>query len=139
MARREYSFSPQCVHDGCSERAHYVFTTRRDQTQTMADVRKRGGWRCTRHSQPDAVLTVHNPDRETVLVSYETDFGYGGKTHRFFAPQGQEKGGSGFVHGPGFKVFAEDFPAGTRLIVTARIETAANRPEAYANDGTHNV
>jgi hypothetical protein len=28
----------------------------------------------------------------------------------------------GFLSGPGFKVWAKDFPAGSRLIVTARVE-----------------
>lgn len=30
--------------------------------------------------------------------------------------------GSGFTHGTGYKAYADDFPPGTRLIITARIE-----------------
>lgn len=33
-----------------------------------------------------------------------------------------EKSGSGLTFGPGFKAFAKDFPEGTRLVITARIE-----------------
>lgn len=31
----------------------------------------------------------------------------------------------GFTYGPGFKAYASDFPPGTKLIVTARIELPA--------------
>ncbi|MFK5282653.1 hypothetical protein ACI3PL_24120, partial [Lacticaseibacillus paracasei] len=40
--------------------------------------------------------------------------------------------GSEFAHGPGFKAWAADFPEGTRLIVTVRIET----PNAELCGGT---
>jgi hypothetical protein len=91
----------------------------------------RNPWRCARHSRADEVLSADDPGRETVLASYETDFGYGGKVHRFFTPEGNTTGGSGFIYGPGFRAFADDFPAGTRLIVTARVEL----PETDTEDG----
>jgi hypothetical protein len=34
---------------------------------------------------------------------------------------GKDEAWNGFSHGPGFKAFAEDFPAGTRLRITAEI------------------
>jgi hypothetical protein len=122
MARREYTYSPQCAHEGCTERAHYYFTTRREQQETVREVNQRG-WRCARHQQPDEVLSAENPVRETVLVSYQESYG------RFFRQEGAETGGNGFAYGAGFKVFAKDFPPGTRLVVTARVEL----PEAEAS------
>ena len=116
MARRVHYRSPQCAHEGCGERANYEFTSMREQREYAETLRKRGGWRCVRHTSPDEVLTEDAPIRETVLVSRQETYG------RFFAPEGVTKGGGGFQHGPGFKVYAEDFPTGTRLIVTARVE-----------------
>lgn len=116
MTRRGYSYSPQCVHEGCAERAHYHFDTRREEHETITSLRSRGGWRCVRHTRPDEVLSAEAPAREAVLVSRQESYG------RFFAPEGQDKGGNGFLHGPGFKAYAEDFPPGTRIVVTARVE-----------------
>lgn len=127
MARREYYHTPQCVHEGCTKRAYYVFSTRADQRAEMESLHRRGGWRCTRHTKPDEVLMPSNSLREQVLVSVErfsepwragrrVSIGY------FWAPEGSENGGSGFVFGPGFKAYTEDFPPGTRLIVSARVE-----------------
>lgn len=134
MARREYYYSPPCEHEGCRERASYVCATRREQQEAMQSVKRRGGWRCVRHTAPDEVLSAENPYRETVLVSYEESYG------RFFRREGQEKGGSGFQHGPGFKIYADDFPAGTRLIVTARVVTPVSenlrKPSEYGAVGT---
>jgi hypothetical protein len=116
VARREYFYSPQCAQEGCPERAHYVFERRRDQQDQMEHLRRIGGWRCVRHSEPDVVLSATAPVREHVLVSYEESYG------KFWRPEGATKGGSGFVYGPGFKAFAKDIPAGTRLVVTAQLE-----------------
>jgi hypothetical protein len=118
MPRHEYIHRPQCEEDGCTERAYYVLRTRREYDQTIQGLQRRGGWRCVRHTKADEVLSAENPVRETTLASYEASYG------RFFAPEGQAKGGSGFVYGPGFKAFAKDFPPGTRLVVTARLEPA---------------
>lgn len=128
MARRLYYHRPQCVHDGCTERALYEFETRRDQAETMESLRRRGGWRCVRHTTHDEVLAEDAPVRETVLVSYEKDYGGLTGVKRFWAREGESKGGGGFRYGPGFKAFAEDFPTGTRLIVTARVEL----PDSHA-------
>lgn len=116
MARREYSHSPQCVHDGCPERANYYFETQSERRQQVASLEARGGWRCVRHTRPEEVLSINQTVRETVLESYELSHG------RYFRPEHTEAGGSGFQHGPGFKAYANDFPPGTRLIVTARVE-----------------
>lgn len=125
MTRREYSYGPQCAEAGCKARANYVFTSQREMREHMESERRRGGWRCVRHTNSETVLSAENRAREHVLEVYETDFGRGGQAHQFWAPVGQQKGGSGFVYGPGFKAFAKDFPAGTRLVVTARITEAA--------------
>jgi hypothetical protein len=55
------------------------------------------------------VLAADNDATEKVLVSKR---GAGGNMYW---------DRSGFVYGPGFKAFADDFPEGTQLVVTARI------------------
>lgn len=115
MARRVYYNSPPCAHEGCPERAHFEYTSRREQQDHGKSLQQRP-WRCVRHSRPDAVLSPESPVRETVLVSHEETYGL------FWRAEGREKGGSGFVYGDGFKAFAKDFPAGTRLTITARVE-----------------
>jgi hypothetical protein len=128
MARREYRFSPVCGYDGCGKRAYYVYDTRREQAESMARLR-RDGWLCSRHARPNEVLSVENPVVEDVLVSYETDY-------RFWAgPEkgAERKGGNGFVYGHGFKAWAEDFPTGTRLVITARVELPPESSQEIAH------
>lgn len=124
MPRRQYYASPQCAYEGCQERANYVFDTRGDQRETMQRI-QRDGWYCVRHSRAGEVLSADEPVKETVLEIYETDFGHGRSMHQFWTELenvAAKKGGGGFRYGPGFKAFAKDFPVGTRLVVTARVE-----------------
>lgn len=102
----KYSVRAECQHPGCREVAHYEASTRKEQ----GEIYQRHGrsWFCMRHTQMDETLSPTNLKHTTELVSRQETYG------RFF-------GSSGFVHGPGFKLFAEDFPAGTTLRVTAEI------------------
>lgn len=127
MSRREYTIRFKCAEGGCGEWYYSVAPTRREETETRAWYAKRP-WRCTRHTKPDEVLTPDNPERSTVLVAgrvrqsptrRDPDPGY---ISGLYWLEGDATTGSGFRYGPGFKAFADDFPPGTRLIVTARIE-----------------
>lgn len=110
MARREWPLRYVCAHPGCNESATYRYATRRDLVESWERrVYGTNGWRCVRHSKPSEVLGPDNLVLETSFTSEQKDTGlYWGQF--------------GFLHGPGFKAFCEDFPPGTRLIVTARIE-----------------
>ncbi len=111
MARREWPLRFQCAHPGCTESVTYRYTTRRDLESSFEMKNYRGGkWKCTRHSMPDEVLGTENLETRWESVSAASEHG-----RVYF-------GHSGFVCGPGFKAWADDFPPGTRLIVTARIE-----------------
>lgn len=133
MSRREYTLSPQCAHEGCTERVYYRFTTRRDQKAEMDRLRRAGGWRCTRHTNPDRVLMPTSPVREHVLVNRELmwDSAKGPAPLGLFWCEEDCEYGSGFTFGPGFKAFSEDFPEGARLVITARVELP-DPPEADA-------
>jgi hypothetical protein len=104
---RRYSLHAKCGHEGCREFATYEADTRADyirQERTYGG----GRWLCVRHSNPDEVLSGENAKRVTEIVSRQE-------------PHGRYFGHSGFVHGPGFRAWAADFPAGTVLRVTAEI------------------
>lgn len=108
--KREWPLRFVCAHEGCNESVTYRYQTQRDLKQSPELKWYSGGrWRCTRHSNIQEVLSKDNPTTSATLVSTR---------------QGERVywGNSGFVYGPGFKAFCNDFPEGTRLIVTATIE-----------------
>lgn len=109
MARREWTLRYECGHQGCREMVHYRYSTRRD-LEGSFEVKNysNGRWRCTRHTRPEEVLGPENRETSATLTVEQKPHG------RFF-------GSSGFLSGPGFKVFAADLPEGTKLVVTAQI------------------
>ncbi len=109
MARREWPLRFVCGHEGCTESANYRYQTRRDLVESFELKNYSDGrWRCIRHSRPNEVLSFENPATSHELTVEQTQHG------RYF-------GSSGFIFGPGFKAFAKDFPAGTKVIVTATL------------------
>lgn len=116
MANREWPLRYQCKHEGCPETVTYRYSTQRDLRESW-QLRNYGagkGWLCLRHSNPDRVLSATNPETRFEAVSEEKGNG------RYFP------GGQGLMTGPGFLLYANDLPAGTKLIVTARIELPAD-------------
>lgn len=109
MARREYKLQKRCAHEGCVEIGRWTYETARD---LAASHEQRNVYRCVRHTDPGSVLGDGNQAIEKVLTCAASDK----------APGLYWDGRSGFVNGPGFKAWASDFPEGTRLIVTVRIE-----------------
>lgn len=112
MARRTYTLLLRCPAKGCTSRpTFYEYTNRRDY---MDGVRRyRGGTTpCTRHLRPDEVLSADAPERTATFVAKD-GYWHDTNTERRVST-------SGF--GPGFKAYAQDFPEGSRLTVTAIIE-----------------
>ena len=103
----------ECEHIGCSEVANYSYSTRAEQTESYKRHHKTP-WRCVRHSQPHEVLSESNPVRISEIVSKRLFTESGADIGLYF-------GKFGFMSGLGFKVFAKDFPEGTKLRVTAEI------------------
>lgn len=114
MARRTISEVVRCAEDGCRETAYYEHANQREAREAL-QWRAKFPYRCSRHTRPDEVLAEDSPERVGVLTVHEESYG------RFWLGE-HDKSGSGSAHGPGFKAFAKDFPPGTRLVVTARIE-----------------
>lgn len=99
-----------CSYEGCKEVAHYNYDTRKDM---VAASKFRDAWTCSRHSAPDEVLSIGNPVLSKTMVAEKSK--YPNLDSLFWA------GSWGFTHGPGFKAWADDFPEGTKLVVTAQI------------------
>lgn len=110
MPRREHPLRFRCGHADCKETVTYRYSTLRDRKNSF-EMRTYfpDKWRCSRHTSPNEVLSAENPHTEAVVVVEQKEYG------SYFGHFSQ-------VTGPGFKAFAGDFPPGTRLIVTARIE-----------------
>ena len=116
MSRREYVSRFRCAEPDCNEWSHFVSSTRREEDQVHAN-QQRKPWRCYRHTGADTLLSLDTPERVTVMTAerVQTDRGN-------VLPTLYWDGTVDVVSAPGFKAFAKDFPPGTRLIVTARIE-----------------
>jgi hypothetical protein len=112
---RERFTTIRCGTSGCAEHATYAYTSQREYREIW-DRQQRNPYRCTRHREPEKVLRPDNPQTVEVLVARRERYGM------FWRPEGVDVGGSGFSFGPGFNAHADDFPAGTRLVVTARVE-----------------
>ncbi len=77
-----------------------------------ADARTRE-YLCFRHRLPDELLTPDHRERVSMLVVEERD------GHKYV-------GRSGVAYGPGFRVIADDWPVGTRIVIAARVLIAAS-------------
>jgi len=111
MAKREWPLRFTCKHPGCTDSTTFRYDTRRERSESW-ELRTYGGgngWACVRHSNPERVLSAENPETRFEVASLQREYG------RFF-------GNQGLVTGPGFLAYAKDFPEGTKLIITARIE-----------------
>lgn len=108
------TFNLTCTFDGCSERGFTEYANARELGEAIEKGKR---WRCVRHRSNDGddVLTADHPKLVAEEVVIEETYG------RFW--KGPDAT-SGFTYGPGFKAFAEDWPVGTRLRVTAEIITS---------------
>lgn len=117
MSRRRYTHRARCIA-GCTETGYFEYGSQREHAAHQQVLRTRP-WRCVRHTAPDEVLGSEAPTRTVTLIATP---GQGNIADTlFWREENSERLGSGFEHGPGFKAYANDFPAGTRLTVTATI------------------
>lgn len=107
--RRRPTATVHCAHPGCRESGFFEYDTLAERREGSA---RRASWKCSRHLAPEEILSGNCLSLEKTMVVQ----GHPGAPGNYF------DGRSGFASGPGFKVWADDFPSGTKLIVTARIE-----------------
>ncbi len=114
---RERTTSIRCAEAGCRDHATYAYSSQRECAE-IYERQKRRPWKCSRHDRPDEVLRPDNVRVVGVLVATRRPYG------QFWIPEDGTTG-SGLTSGPGFKAHADDFPEGTRLVVTAEVEIPA--------------
>ena len=123
MGRRGYPQRITCADPGCQETATRRHEFRRDYDAGVRDQRERP-WKCSRHDDPDAYLRPGNESTSVTLVASRVPFSVGPPgflTGLSWLPEGQQRSGSGRESGPGFIACADEFPEGTRLIVTTQV------------------
>jgi hypothetical protein len=120
MSRRR-THRQTCTHTGCRAYRDIEYTARRE-LDTVKPT-----WKCRQHDKPNEYLTSDNREQRTVLElhpKYRTNFhGEQVPLGNYWGPEGDpDRAHHGIESGPGFWVDAKNFPPGTRLIVTARVE-----------------
>ena len=103
----------RCGVKGCKNGAHYEAQNQKEAREIIEQYGN-GKYRCAKHTNPEKLLSL---DRKKI-----TSIQIAEKSKKYPNLDGLYwNDGSGFIFGPGFKAFADDFPAGTKLIVTAEI------------------
>lgn len=136
MGRREYFGNWPCAENGCTERGRYVYDTQRDYADAVRRYAK-DPWRCSRHTKPEEVLGLDRLRVVATATATRVKFsGYADALARYQAGNGWGRPpseyldglfwtgagmSSGFTFGPGFKAYADDFPAGTKLVITVEV------------------
>jgi hypothetical protein len=115
---RKYTLVANCGAEGCRESAFYGYSTQKEYGADYMKYVFRREWRCVRHANPEKYLTPENMGTEVVLTATPGD---GSIADHMFWHDGSRLG-SGYTYGPGFNAHARNFPPGTRLVITARIE-----------------
>lgn len=121
MSRREYSLSRKCSHEDCKEYAHWSYATQKELREYSI---KHSKWTCLRHSYPNKVLSFDNPKTEEIVTAKKS-LNYPELPNLFWFTE-DGKGGSGFNSGNGYKIYAKDFPEGTKIKITAEIINPQN-------------
>lgn len=103
--RRKWTEVCKCGHHGCGE--VYVFEYPSYKI-FCRNVPRKTPWICSKHRDLEALICEASKSKTIEMEVYAEPYG------KFWS---QIK--NGFASGPGFRAFAEDFPVGTKLIVTA--------------------
>lgn len=112
MGRSRWTLRYECNHQGCTEMAHHDFRSRAELMMQLKWV-PRDKWFCVRHTNNSEVLSPTNRVRTVEWTALD------GAASKLY--WGIDRPVSGFMHGPGFKAFADDFPPGTKVRVTAEL------------------
>lgn len=130
------TYRTQCKHQGCSETAFYADLAVADRSR-LARQFAETPWRCLRHSQPNSVLARDNLSVTTVITAEESRRFPNLAGKLFWREEGAADVGSGFTSGPGFRAWADDFPKGSRVVITATVELPITTPTQTDERGSH--
>ena len=117
--KRYYYIRKKCIEEGCNEERINSYSTQREYREAL---KKNKTYTCNRHTKPNEVLSDSNLKTEVklkcVAKNYVTE-----KCNFWQHVEHLEtdKLDSAFQFGNGYKAWANDFPEGTILRVTAEI------------------
>lgn len=128
-----------CHTDGCRKTTSFAYDSQREAKELLR-THYYTTWKCPRHSNPERYLTQDNPANQVVLVAtdgYYTNYkGEEKRTGRYWYPQGATTGsGNAVEFSAAHYADAENFPPGTRLVITAYTETPEQADAARSADG----
>jgi hypothetical protein len=109
-----------CPAEGCTEITFYAVSTLADRRRIAAD-QKRRPWKCSRHRNPEQLLTPTNTELTHVLIA-DRSKKFNLPDSLFWREWGADDVGSGYMFGPGFSAHADDFPEGARIVITVSVE-----------------
>lgn len=116
MARRGGTARFRCPTDDCTEAAFYEYSSNADYARLY-----RG-----RHRNPEQLLTPSNPTR-TVVLTADSSKRFPELDKLFWREDDAADVGSGYTFGPGFSAHADDFPKGSRLVITITADVAERK------------
>lgn len=119
MPRGDYRQMIHCADQPCPEKVVYHHETRRDEAASIKDQQARP-WKCIRHSKPGEVLTPERQEITSVMTAVPRPNASRWESRRIWDAPGWLRQ-SDKIDGVGFMAFADDWPEGTRLEITARI------------------
>ena len=115
--KRTYDIKKYCYHHDCKEWTVYTYNTKKEYDKACKRHHNKD-WFCLRHSSPNEILSSTNNKTCEILICKQLDHG---KYWQRIENSGTEKCQSGFQSGNGYKAWADDFPEGTILKITAEI------------------
>lgn len=102
----------RCAELNCREVGFREYATK---TECQDEHERDEKWKCVRHTNSGCVLSRQSLIRSTAYEVIELGCG------KFWQEDAKNAPDSGFLHGPGFCAWADDFPVGTRLTVLAKL------------------
>jgi hypothetical protein len=121
MARREVTSRRKCRDESCPAVQTWFYASQREADES-ARYYVQHPYACPKHSTPDENVTGDRPATHIVYVAHGP---HGIRREAGWYPEGDDVHWTKYLSGPGFKAFADDFPAGTRLTVTVTAELPA--------------
>ena len=125
MSRRGGTVQIRCHTENCRETTLVAYDLQRERRE-IATSSYYQNWKCARHAKPERYLTPDNTANSVVLVATEKFYaGLRGEQKSlglFWVPEGKDTG-SGYNFSEAHVAEAKNFPAGTRLVITAYVET----------------
>lgn len=113
-----YDLNIKCKHEGCKEYAHYTYKNRKEYNEGYE---RNKNYLCLRHKYPEKQLMPDNIFQENTIVAVWHDR----HKQNYWQKEsdlGTDKLQSGHLSGHGWMALARNFPTGTRITETVKVE-----------------